>query len=147
MNLFQTISELVSMNSSVSIKIQKINIDNKSKLKVMVIPEIDTRTLEFESKRLSPIIFTGSAEELDEQFLDKIKEPLFKTNVTAQSISSFYESLDKFEKDAKKTITKQKKSSTSKTQITSTEKPKKENKEEKKDDEPKVSQELKDKIK
>src|SRR6056297_1899918 len=144
MNLFQTISELVSMNSSVSIKIQKINIDNKSKLKVMVIPEIDTGTLDFESKRLSPIIFTGSAEELDEQFLDKIKEPLFKTNITAQSISSFYESLEKLEKDVKKAANKQKKSNTPTTTKTSSEKPKEEKKEEKKDDEPKVSQELKD---
>lgn len=86
MELFKTIDELLTaVGQSVIIVVQKRPNDV-----VSVMVHYDDKNKEVASKvNLPPLSFRGTAQELDEHFIDSIKEPLAEAAGITSSISSF----------------------------------------------------------
>jgi len=74
----------------------------------MVIPKINSTLLKDGENAITPIVLKGKSDEMDEQFIDKISQPLFKFNETALSIAQMEKDLETIKETAKKATTSEK---------------------------------------
>ena len=87
--MFVEISELMSDRDMITLVLAKVN----GKVSVSVMPT--KKGLKDEAKNnLSPILITGTPEELDQQFINIIKQPLQKATGLLTNMEKFEKSME-----------------------------------------------------
>lgn len=91
MKLFETLNDLMDNGASVKISIFK----KEDQLTVGILPVSNLKDEAF--KNLPMMTVTGTVKELDEQWLDAIKEPIEKTNALFNNVKNYEKDLEKIE--------------------------------------------------
>lgn len=100
--MFKDLEKLMGENSSLNITIAKSN----EQITVSVIPKVASS--DEATKKISPLVLKGTAEEMDDNFIDAISEPIEKTIGFLDNVVEYEKSLEeakaksKIEEDKKK---------------------------------------------
>ena len=100
---FKRFSEMLASSTDVTLTIHKQN----GTMTVSVLPKANGLQDEAQN-HLKPIVITGTPEELDEGFLDAVREPVRKAATLLSGMKSFEDSLAKVEANRKEEQEKKK---------------------------------------